>query len=221
MYKLILITLLTTLLNAHNPKPYAVLGDVIYNNVNNIESLKQIESYSLYLDDIEKYVTAVHETKEEGYTLEKSATSKLKKEYLNKLRALSKTNDYYLRSIKNQYKESMKKDNFKLFSQIINSGLIDTNKNKKEIIDYYYKNKEQIDSTGIIDKLLEEDARLKRQKESEKKRYKTKKQLQEEKIKRIRENDKAQQKKLEEDLQKDVDNKKEQIRKVQKRELAN
>ena len=220
MYKLILITLLATFVSAQNPKPYAALGDVIYDNITNIESLKQIDSYKLYIDDINKYVSEVNEAKVLGYELEKAATSKTKKEYLNTLRSLSKTNDYFLRSINNQYKESMKKDNFELFWQIINSGLINTQKNKKEIIDYYYKHKENINSAGVIDNFLEEDARLKATKDLQKKYYKSKKQLESEKIKRIRANDKAAQKRLEEDLQKDLNLKKAEIRKIQRKELA-
>lgn len=220
MYKLILITLMTTFLSAHNPNPYAALGDVIYDNVSNIESLKQIDSYRLYADDIDKYVSEVDEAKIQGYELEKAATSKTKNEYLNRLRTLSKTNDYFLRSINKQYKESMKKDDYKLFLQIINSGLINTQKKKKEIINYYYKNKENIDSTGVIDTFLEEDAKLRLKKDRQKKHYKAKKQLEAEKIKRIRDNDKAAQKKLEEDLQKDLNTKKAEIRKIQREELG-
>lgn len=220
MYKLILITLVVTLLSAHNPTPYSALGDVIYDNVSKIETLKQIDSYKLYVDDINKYTSKVYEAKAQGYKLEKAATSKSKKEYLNRLRTLSETNDYFLRSINNQYKESMKKDNFELFWQIINSGLINTYKNKKEIIDYYYKHKENINSAGVIDNFLEEDARLKATKDVQKKYYKSKKQLEVEKIKRIRANDKAAQKRLEEDLQQDLNLKKEEIRKIQRKELA-
>ncbi|MDQ7068936.1 MAG: hypothetical protein Q9M40_13755 [Sulfurimonas sp.] len=221
MYKLILITLLTTFLSANNPKPYAVLGDVIYDNLSKIESLKQLDTYKLYENDIDEYVKEVSDAKKQGFSLEKSSTSKERKEYLNKLRKLSKTNDYFLRSINSQYKESMKNSDYELFSEIINSKLIDTEANKKEIIDYYYKNKEFINSEGVIDNFLKEDARLKALKEAQKKYYKTKKQLEAEKIKRIRENDKTQQKKLEAELQNDLNKKKEEIRKTQKRELSN
>ncbi|MDF1876582.1 hypothetical protein JHD47_01985 [Sulfurimonas sp. SAG-AH-194-L11] len=220
MYKLILITFLTTLLAAHNPKPYAALGDVIYDNVQNIESLKSIDTYKLYEDDIDKYVSEVYKTKQEGYKIEKSSTSVEKKEYLNKLRSLSKTNDYFLRSLKTLYNEAMNKENYKLFSQIINSGLIDIQNKKKEIIDYYYKHKEDIDPKGVIDTFLEEDKRLKAIKEAQKKHYKTKKQLEVEKIQRIRQNDKEEQKRLEEALQKDLNSKKAEIRKIQKKELS-
>ncbi len=225
MYKLILTTLFSTVLssalNANNPKPYAVLGDVIYDNAENIKSLKLLNAYKFYSEDIDIYTHKVSVTKKNGYKLEKSATSSQKREYLNKLRSLSKTNDYFLRSIKTKYDESMIKNNFSEFEEIINSGLIDVDAHKDEIINYYYKNKDDINSSGVIDTFLEEDARLRAIKEAQKKHYKTKKQLQEEKIRRIRENDKAVQKKLEDDLQKDLSHKKLEIRKLQKKELAN
>jgi len=221
MYKLFLITLFTTILYAANPTPYAVLGDIIYNNVDKIEGLKALESYKIYEDDIDQYVRNVDQTKEEGYKLQKSSTSVSKKEYLNKLRALSKQNDFYLRSINVHYNDAMKNGNYELFSQIINSELIDTQSHKKEIIDYYYSHQDKISKEGVIDAFLQEDARLKALKDAQKRNYKTKKQLEEEKIKRIRENDKLARQKLEESLQKDLNKKKEEIRKVQIRELSN
>lgn len=221
MYKLLLVTILSTLLNATNPQAYSVLGDIIYNNVNNIESLKQLNAYRLYKDDIDKYTDEVSRTKALGYKLRKSSSSTKRKEYLNKLRSLSKTNDYFFRSAKNNFNESMKNNNYILFSSVINSGLIDTKVYQEEIINYYYKNKEDINSSGVIDNFLAEDARLKALKDAQKKHYKTKKQLEAEKIKRIRDKDKAVQKKLEEDLQKDLNTKKLEIREVQKKELSN
>lgn len=221
MYKFLFITILTTLLNAHNPIPYAALGDIIYDNVQKIEGLKDMESYAVYKDDIEKYIQDVEQTKAKGYELQKTSSGSLKREYLNKLRELSKKNDYYLRSINTQYHDAMKNNNYELFSKIINSDLIDTKKHKEEIIDYYYKNQDKIDKTGVIEAFLDESARLKALKEAQKKRHKIKKELEAEKIKRIRENDKAARKKLEEDLQKDLSNKKAEIGKVQIRELSN
>ena len=220
MQKLLFITLLTTFLYANNPLPYAALGDVIYDNVETIAHLKTIESYDVYKDDIEKYVSDVQATKEMGYELQKKTSNILKKEYLNKLRELSKKNDYYLRSIQTNYKESMKNNNYKLFSQIINNKLIDVQKHKKEIIDYYYAHQDNIDKEGVIEDLLNEDAKLRALKEAQKKHYKTKKQLEAERIQRIRENDRAERLKIEEDLEKDLNKKKEEIRKLQIKELS-
>lgn len=220
MYKLLLITLLTNLLLANNPKPYAVLGDVIYDNVDKIESLEKIDAYGLYKEDIIKYVAEVNKTKSEGFKLEAKKSALSNKEYLNKLRSLSKTNDFYLRSVKSNYHSSMKNDNYDLFSDVINSGLMNTDECKQEIIDYYYKHKEDINASGVIENFLNKDAALKALKEAQRKKYKTKKMREEEKIKRIRAEDAKAKAALEKKLETDLENKKLKIRQEQKRELA-
>lgn len=221
MYKLLLLTLMLTSLYSNNPKPYAALGNVIYDNVDKIESLKKLPSYELYKSDIAEYIEEVALAKKEGFSLETGSAKISKKDYLIKLRKLSKTNDYYLRGIKSNYKSSMDTNNYELFSEIINCGLIDTDKNKDEIIDYYYKHQEDINASGVIEDFLNHDAALKALKESQKKKYKTKKMLEEEKIKRIRDKDKKTQEKLEMKLQNELQDKKLKIREDQKKELAN
>lgn len=220
MYKLFLISILTTFLAAANPKPYAALGDTIYNSVKVIEGLKELDAYTVYMDDINTYLASVADAKKLGYLIEQGKAPNEKKNYLNKLRKLSQTNDYYLRSIETVYKTALKEKEFDLFSAIINGHYIDTNEHKKEIIDYYFAHQEDINSSGIIDTFLEEDAALKARKEAQKKRSKTKKQLEEEKIKRIRANDKSNQERVEKELEKDLETKQLQIREDQKKELA-
>lgn len=220
MYKLLFISILVTFLSASNPKPYAALGDTIYNSVEVIQGLKELDAYSLYVDDINTYLQGVADAKELGYLIEQGKAPHEKKNYLDKLRKLSTTNDYFLRSINSVYNTALQEKEFDLFSAIINGHFIDTNEHKKEIIDYYFAHQEDINSSGVIDAFLEEDAALKARKEAQKKRYKTKKQLEEEKIKRIRANDKANQESIEKELEKDLETKKLQIREDQKRELA-
>lgn len=222
MYKLLfLLFLLFTSLYANNPRPYAALGDTIYNNVAIIKSLKKLDVYKVYKNDIDAYLAAVADAKELGFLIEQGKATDKKKEYLNRLRKLSKSNDYYLRSIRTVYDNALKEKNFKLFSAIINGHYIDTQKNKQEIIDYYFAHQEDINSSGVIDSFLEEDAALKARKEAQRKRYKTKKQLEEEKIKRIRERDRANQERIENELEKELEQKKLNIRETQKKELAN
>jgi len=221
MYKFLLIPLLSTILLATNPKPYSALGDVIYNNIEKIEKLKSLDTYKLYTDEIDAYIKKVEKTKEDGFLLEKKSPKVSKKGYLNSLRELSKENDYYLRAIKNSYKESMEKNNYTLFSNIINSELIDTQKHKDEIIDYYYKHKLDINASGVIENFLLEDAALKARKDAQRKKQKTKKELEAEKIKRLREKDRLEQERLEKRLQENLKKKKEEIREKQKEELAN
>jgi len=221
MLKLLLLSLFTTLLLAMNPKPYAALGDVIYDNVDKIEALSYLDAYALYATEIEKYVKKVKDTKVEGFKLEMGGSSISKKEYLNRLRELSKTNDYFLRSIRGSYKSSMKNNDYALFTQVINSGLIDTKQHKDEIIDYYFLHQEDINATGVIEKFLDEDATLRARKEAQRRLYKTKKQREAEKIRRIREKDRIAREKLERKLQADLVKKKQEIREKQKEELSN
>ena len=221
MYKIFFITILVTFLSASNPKPFAILGDIIYNNVETIKALKRLDSYKPYCDDIDKYLAKVAETKVLGYQIEQGKVKESKKEYLKCLRKLSRTNDYFNRTIKNRYKNAMQEKDFTLFSTIINGHYIDTNKNKLEIIDYYFKHKKDINSSGVIDLLLVEDAALKARKKAQRKRYKTKKQCEAEKIKRIRENDKTNKEHIEKKLEKELEMKKLKIREEQIKELVN
>ena len=221
MYKIFFITILATILCASNPKPYAVLGDVIYDNVKTIEALKELDAYKVYTADIDSYVAKVVATKALGYKIEQGKAKESKKVYLENLRNLSTTNDYFMRSINGVYKNAMQKRDFDLFSAIINGHFIDTNKNKQEIIDYYFKHQEDINASGVIDEFLAEDAALKARKEAQRKRYKTKKQREEEKIKRIRKNDKENQERIEKELDKALETKKLKIREDQKKELEN
>jgi len=206
MYKLLLLTFMLTFLYSNNPKPYAALGNVIYDNVQKIDSLQKLKSYDLYKSDIAKYVKEVELAKKEGFEIEASKAKISKKDYLIKLRHLAKINDNYLRGIRDNYKASMNNNNYNLFSEIINCGLIDTNKNKNEIIDYYYKHQEDINASGVIEDFLNDDAKLKALKESQKIKYKTKKMLEEEKIKRIRDKEKTTQENLEVKLQNKLQN---------------
>ena len=211
--------LLTTLLYAQNPIAFAALGDVIYNNVDKIEKLKNIDEYKIYDEKIDKYVADVKKAKEEGFALENGASAVTKKAYLNKLRALAKTNDFFVRSVASSYDAAKRDQNNKLFSKIINSGLLDTKERKKEIIDYYFAHAQDMNTTGLIQSYLEEDAKLCAKKEAQLKRYKSKKEREAERIKEIRERDKREKERLEKKLQEELQKKKEEIREYQKEEL--
>ena len=221
MYKILFLTFVSTIiLFAKNPKPYAVLGDVVYDNVDKIEKLKDTNGYWLDKNRISQFVSDVKKTKKMGFYLELSNSAQERKKYLNSLRALVKTYDYYLRSAEANYKNSMRRDDYKQFSQLINSGLIHSDRYKKEILEYYYKHVDEIPKEGVIQKYLDEEAALRALRSGKKRHYKTKKELQEEKIRRIREQDKLEKKMLEERLQRKLSKEKLEIRKRQKEELS-
>jgi len=221
MYKFLLSCIIfITLLSANNPKPYAALGDVIYNDLIAIKSLKSVIP-DTYKDDLNLYISEVEETKLMGYSLEKGDAKTNKRVYLNHLRKLSKSHDLFVRMAYRIYNDSIKHKNYSLFSQIINNSLINTKKNKEEIMDFYYKHSEFIDvSSGFIHSVLEEEERIKEEKRAKRKKYKSRKMLEAEKIKRIRKNDRLEQEKRESKLQAELLRKKLEIREKQKQELA-
>jgi hypothetical protein len=223
MYKLLpLLLLITSLLFAKNPKPYAALGDVLYNNASAVASLESIDTFNHYDFELEIYAEDIARTKEMGFLLEEGDLSVNKKEYLNSLRKLSKSYDKFKRAAYMNYKISMKEKNYKLFTQMVNNKLINNKKNKAEIMEFYHKNAEYIDvSSGFIHDVLEEEKRIRDEKRAKSKKYKTKKMLEEEKIKRVRKNDKLEEEAKEKKLEAEVMKKKLEIRETQKRELAN
>ena len=220
MRKLFAILLFTTLLLAQNPIVFAALGDVIYNNVNKIEKLKNIDEFKMYDAKIDQYVREVEVTKKEGFKLEYGSTPTTRKAYLNKLRELVKINDFFVHTVESSYERAKKEANTRLFSEMINSGLLDTNERKKEIISFYFAHQEDMNTTGVIQSYLDQDAKLRARKEAQQKRYRSKKEREAQRIKELRERDRREKEKLEKKLQQELHKKKLEIRQYQKKELS-
>ena len=219
MYKIFLFLLLNITLYAQNPKAFSALGDVIYNNVDKIQKLENIDDYEVYKKKIKEYVADVKKLKKEGFALDEGINTN-KMQYLNKLRKLSQTNDFLVRSAKRNLDLAIENGNSKFFSQLINTGLIDEKKSKNKIIDYYFSHSDEVNATGLIQKYLDNDKNLRGKKEYKKSLLNSKKLRELEKIKRIRKKDKLQQEKLEQQLNQEVQKKKLQIRQEQKKELS-
>lgn len=220
MKKIIILFLLSTFLIAQNPKVYSALGNAIYDNAEKIEKLKKIEKFSSYEEKINQYITDVNKAKNDGFLIEKGSIDIDKKAYLGQLRELAKTNDFFLRSVNNSFKYSISNEDNLLFSQMVNSALIDTNKNKSNIINYYLEHSDDINATGVIQEYLDEDQALQKERENRRKIRVTAKELEKAKIKRIRKNDKEKQDALRKSLEAEVIRKKTEIRKNQIKELA-
>ncbi|MEN4045958.1 MULTISPECIES: hypothetical protein [Sulfurimonas] len=219
MHKILLLLILVTLLAAQNPKAFSALGDIVYNNVDKIQKLANIDEYAPYEKKIQEYATAVKKLKKEGFSLDEGAV-KDKMRYLNRLRELSRTNDFFVRSVKRNLDLAIENENSKLFTKLANSGLIDEKRSKSKILDYYFAHSDDVNTTGIIQKYLDEDKKLQAKKERKKSLLQRKKERELEKIQRIRKKDKLEQQKLEEQLNKEVQKKKLQIREEQKKELS-
>ncbi|WP_373004630.1 hypothetical protein [Sulfurimonas sp.] len=220
MIKLVTLALLATFLMAQNPKVYSALGDVIYDNVENIEKLKDISEFSQFEKKIDSYVKEVYKAKDIGYAIEAGDKNIDKKKYLETIRELSKTNDFFHRTTVSSYKSSIINQDNILFSKTINSGLIDTKKYKAEILEYYFAHCPEMNASGVIQKYLDEDEMLEQKQNLSRKPALSKKQIQEAKIKRIREKDKAKQESIQKTLEEELIKKKSDIRKEQVEELT-
>lgn len=220
--KFLLLTVLFTLIlyaqGDKNPKVYTAIGNELYDNAAKIEKLKNIKVYSIYTDKIDLYINTLKDTKILGYEVESGKRSNVKLDYLYQLRKHKKLNDYFLRSVNNNFHSAMDKQDNELFTAIVNSGLLNLSINKKKILAYYKNNSSVINPNGVVQKLLNEEVSVKKKKRWKKK---TKKQLQAEKIKRLKENDRLEQEALEKKLSEEVKSKKEKLREEQERELFN
>ena len=208
MKMILLLSLLTTLLIAKNPYAYSVIGDGIYNNADKILKLRKIVHYKSDKAKINSYFFDVKVTKEIGFKLDSNDKSIDKKKYLSQLRTLLLINNYFLRTAYDNFEISMKNEDSYLFSKIINTGIIDTKKYKKEILQYYDTHKNSINPRGIIQKFIDEEKRLKVKKSFKKHIVKNLKQLQMQKMKRIIAKDKADQILMEKSLEDELIKKK-------------
>lgn len=220
MKKFFLLFLLSTFLFAKNPNVYAALGDVIYDNAAKIEKLKTIfDDSTEYV--IDGYLAKVKQTKEEGFKIEAGDKSIDTKKYLNKLRGLSKTNDFFVRKVYKTYKRALKEEDSWLMSQMINSGLMDTEKYKEEIVKYYMTHSDVMDTSGIVQQYLDEDAKLRAQQESLKAKVGlSKEEQQKARIRRLRARDKRKQEAIKKSLEEEVAHEKTKIREEQVKELS-
>lgn len=215
---LISINLLAQTTSADNPVIYSALGDSIYNNAKSIEELSTLKEFQVYKDKIIAYIKEVDSTKAKGFAIEDGDKSISKGEYLKELRTLSKTNDFFVQNIKSNFKYALKNEDNDIFVNSVDSGLLDTKRYEKDIRTYYYKHEDEINEYGhIMGKLVNGYESIKVKKKVYK--GKSKQEVQDEKMKRIRKKDKNKQKAIQKSLEDELLKKKSKIREEQKEEL--
>jgi len=218
MKNIVFLLLFSTLAFATNPKVYSSLGNEIYDSLDNVMKLKSISEFNRASEDIIKYKKDVLKAKQIGFDIESGKTSVDKSNYLTTLRDLDEKRELYIREVNVMLKKSMKNQNSKKFNDLMQTGLIDTDKNKKEILDYYSTHKSEVTLSPDMKKLLDAERKAKK---SRVKRavHNSQESLNANRVKRIRESDKREQELLEKNLQKESDKKKLEIRNNQRREL--
>jgi hypothetical protein len=205
------------MLFAQNPRIYSAIGDKVYNNVENINNLKNLTAYPYDANKIDAYVKEVNTEKEKAFKIEEGDKSIDAKAHLNKLRELSKGNDAFARDVDAYFNKALKEKNSILFLEIVNSGLLDTKKNKEKIMNYYIKHQDEINPEGAIQQFLDESKELERRRAAWALAQKRK---EAERVKHLREKDKAEAEALERKLSEEVKRKKREIREHQKKELS-
>lgn len=219
MKVVILFFYLATILFASNneyPKPFSKVGDVVYANAPKIEALKEIKRYSVFKSKIQTHINTVKNVKKIGFELEKTKKESLKTEYLRKLRALHEENNFFQRTLRSDLVKAIKDNDVALFETAMHSGLINFQKQKFIIMKFFKQHKDDVslygDALEFIQKNMGTGYKVMR---------KTKKQLAQEKIIRLRETDALEKKKLEQELAEELKKKKEEIRQEQEKELFN
>ena len=211
--------LLATVLLASNPTIFATLGDTIYDNAPKIEQLKKFHEYEPFLDKIDEYIKEVNATKKLGFAVENGSQKDAARIYLKKLRQLAKTNDFFVRSANAIFEKALATKNYELLMDMLDTGLIDIERNKERLLEFYNANKGSFEPRGVLGRIVEEDELRKKSKNTKEYYERLKKLREQEKIRRLREKDKKRQEELQKRLEQELEKKKEQIQKEQIEEL--
>ncbi len=221
---IILTTVLTILFSADNPKAYSALGDVIYDNVDKIEKLKEMPMFRISEDRIENrvddYIDSVNEARMMGFALDNKTNKFDKKEYIKKLRELTKIHKEFITRVETLLNSSISDENSELFLKLVESGLLDIKKNKNKIKSYYLKHSDEIEENEFIKEALKEEKKTPQgpsQKEIKAKKYKK---LKEDRIEKLREKEKAKDEAVKRLIEEEFQRKKREIIEEQKEELT-
>lgn len=224
MKHLILSLLLVTLLFSNsNPKVYAALGDVIYNDDAHITNLVQLNSMKKYEKRIKKYLSATKTAKEMGFKIEKGDKTISNKEYLSTLRELSKEHDFFIRRVNSIYLQSMDSVDLTTFSYLSQCSLIDFSSDREKVLEFYKVYKEDINSTEVDAVMFEQEMIIKNAHTKNVVKNDSNSSLPKpvsSKIKRIREKERAKEKAKTEAIEKETKRRKQEVQEKQKEELG-
>lgn len=123
---------------AANPVAYSGLGDVIYNGMPKMAQLGDALAVSSHHENIAKYLAKCEHAKEEGFALDRAAAGAMdKKDYLELLRSLHNEYEFYIRTANAALNRTIEENDYEAFSELVETGLIDIEKNSEQIISFY------------------------------------------------------------------------------------
>ena len=218
MFKLFLLSVISVFLFAQNPSIYALLGDVIYNNANEIKELTKVSSFENEKKDIEDYIDKTEQLKQIGFLIDSGDGNYSNREYLKDLRELSKENDKFVRLVNSKFIDAIDNNDTSTFVQLIDLDIVQKEKSIEKVKSFIRAHEGDVNSTEYY--LQYKDA-LQTEKIEQNKAQKTSNNEKMSQIERIREKDKKRQKALHQELEKMMKDKKKQIYKQQKDALEN
>lgn len=137
MKKYLLLLALTLSLFAQTPKSFAALGDIIYNDVEKFEKLKEMASMQAFNATIDSYIASANATKKAGFAIDKEGASADGEAYLKALRKLSTEHDAIVVYSRKRFKEAIADEDSETINGMIMIGVIDPEDYKTELIHYY------------------------------------------------------------------------------------
>ena len=218
MKNIVFLLLFSTLAFASNPKVYSSLGDEIYDGLDNVMKLKSISGLEKGIKGLTKYKQDVLKAKEVGFNIQNNKSTVNKSSYLKTLRALGKKRELYVREVNSLLQKSMKSENSKDFNDLMQTGLIDAKKNRRDILNYYRDHKSEVTLSPSMKNLLDSERKSKKSRANSNAKN-SKQSLESKRVQRIRASDKREQEALEKTLQEESDKKKLEIRNNHRREL--
>lgn len=138
MLRLMFILIIVVQAWAENPKPYASLGDQIYDDMESFSYLVDTGVLEDYRARVQKYLKKCEIIKVQGFALEnKKSDPEAGRAYLKRLRALNQEYEFYLNTARQMFDRSMQEKDYDTFSKLIKSGLIDIEPDIDHIIGFY------------------------------------------------------------------------------------
>ena len=151
MKHILLLLTITLTLFAQNPRSFAALGDVIYDDVATFEKLKTLPSMQEFSSDIDSYSAEAKKAKEMGFLIDAKDKSVDAKSYLAELRKLSEKHDMIMENSTKRFKEALHDEDGETINAMLKYGVIDTEDYDKELINYYEEFNEDQNLSSLND----------------------------------------------------------------------
>lgn len=213
MFKTILLALFVSLtLHAVNPKPYAELGDQLYDSV---EQFMAIPSYVPHLAiSVENYLTQLKKVKAHGFEAQVDPSEA--KAYLKALREIDTERRKIVVALNAALYNAIEENEPKRFIAIVRSGLIKLHPIKHDLLPYYEKTFKP-GTLHVLDELLAEAKKRDAQEKARQERYAQS--LEEARIERMRSASLSQAQEREATLDEEMERERERVNEMLESEM--